>query len=192
MLAGLVDTYDEKGDNRLLISALDATLAQPLPWSGGVIGNRFCILPMEGSDGTEDGKPGDYLTDALTTKAIGFIKDHADKPFFLNLWYYTVHTPIEPRKDKLEKYTAKAKSLGLDTSKPPAISEHQSLTNARQDNPAYAAMVESLDENVGRLMAELDRLGLRENTIVVFFSDNGGNMYNEVDGTTPTSNAPHV
>lgn len=122
----------------------------------------------------EDGKPGDYLTDALTTKAIGFIKDHAEKPFFLNLWYYTVHTPIEPRKDKLEKYTAKAKSLGLDTSKPPAISEHQSLTNARQDNPAYAAMVESLDENVGRLMAELDRLGLRENTIVVFFSDNGG------------------
>ena len=120
----------------------------------------------------EDGQPGDYLTDALTTKAIGFIKDHADKPFFLNLWYYTVHTPIEPRKDKLEKYTAKA--LGLDTSKPPLIPEHQSLTHSRQDNPAYAAMVESLDENVGRLMAELDRLGLRENTIVVFSSDNGG------------------
>jgi len=124
--------------------------------------------------GMEDGQPGDYLTDALTTKAIRFIKDHADKPFFLNLWYYTVHTPIEPREDKLEKYTAKAKSLGLDKSKPPAIPDHQSLTKSRQDNPAYAAMVESLDENVGRLMAELDRLGLKDNTLVVFSSDNGG------------------
>ncbi len=130
--------------------------------------------PVTDVPNMEDGKPGDYLTDALTTKAIGFIKDHADKPFFLNFWYYTVHTPIEPRKDKLEKYTAKAKSLGLDKSKPPLIPEHQSLTHSRQDNPAYAAMVESLDENVGRLMAELDRLELKDNTIVVFSSDNGG------------------
>jgi len=70
--------------------------------------------------------------------------------------------------------TAKAKSLGLDKSKPPTIPEHQSLTKPRQDNPAYAAMVESLDENVGRFMTELDRLGLKDNTIVVFSSDNGG------------------
>ena len=139
--------------------------------------------------GMEDGQPGDYLTDALTTKAIGFMKDHADKPFFLNLWYYTVHTPIEPRQDKLEKYTAKAKSLGLDTSKPPLIPDHQSLTKPRQDNPAYAAMVESLDENVGRLMAELDRLGLKDDTIIVFLSDNGG--LSTGSGTTyPACNLP--
>jgi arylsulfatase A len=124
--------------------------------------------------GMEDGKDGDYLTDALTTKAIDFIKQNADKPFFLNFWYYTVHTPIQPRKDKLAKYTAKAKKLGLDKLAGEADAEHQSFSQRRQTNPAYAAMVESLDENVGRLIAELDRLGLRENTIIIFFSDNGG------------------
>jgi len=117
------------------------------------------------------------------------MKDHADKPFFLNLWYYTVHTAIEPHQDKLEKYTAKAKSLGLDSSKPPLIPDHQSLTKPRQDNTAYAAMVESLDENVGRLMAELDRLGLKDNTIIIFLSDNGG--LSTGSGTTyPACNLP--
>lgn len=130
--------------------------------------------PFTNVPGMEDGKEGDYLTDALTTKAIGFIKDHAEKPFFLNLWYYTVHTPIEPRQDKLEKYTAKAKALGFDKSKPQGIPEHHYKSKARQDNPSYAAMVESLDENVGRVLTELDRLGLKDNTIVVLFSDNGG------------------
>ncbi|NIP96366.1 MAG: sulfatase-like hydrolase/transferase, partial [Akkermansiaceae bacterium] len=52
----------------------------------------------------EDGKEGDYLTDALTDRALVFMETNRDKPFFLNLWYYTVHTPIQARKDKLEKY----------------------------------------------------------------------------------------
>lgn len=112
----------------------------------------------------EDGKEGDYLTDALTTKAIKFIEDSAERPFFLNFWYYTVHTPIEPRKDKLEKYTAKAKSLDQTAFQP--ISEHQSLTRSVQNNPAYAAMVESLDENVGRIMDALRNRGLEDNTRV--------------------------
>ncbi|MCB1093796.1 MAG: aminopeptidase N C-terminal domain-containing protein, partial [Verrucomicrobiae bacterium] len=59
-----------------------------------------------------------------------------------------------------------------------------------QRSPTYAAMVESMDDAVGTLLGALDRLGLAEKTIIVFFSDNGGNMYNEVDGTTPTSNDP--
>jgi arylsulfatase A len=139
--------------------------------------------------GMDDGKKGDYLTDALTSKAIEFVKGHAEKPFFLNLWYYTVHTPIEPRKDKLEKYSAKAKSLGFDQSIPEAIQEHQSLSKSRQDNPSYAAMVESLDENVGRLMAELERLGLKEKTIVIFFSDNGG-LSTGNGPNMPTANLP--
>jgi len=52
----------------------------------------------------EDGAVGDYLADVLTDKAVDFIESNKDQPFFLNLWYYTVHTPIHPRKDKLEKY----------------------------------------------------------------------------------------
>lgn len=139
--------------------------------------------------GMEDGKEGDYLTDALTDKAIGFVKEHADKPFFLNLWYYTVHTPIEARKDKLKKYSAKAKALGFDQANPEAVREHQSLSKARQDNPSYAAMVESLDENVGRLVGELERLGLKDNTVIVFFSDNGG-LSTGNGPNMPTSNLP--
>jgi arylsulfatase A-like enzyme len=135
----------------------------------------------------EDGKDGDYLTDALTTKAIQFIADSAERPFFLNLWYYTVHTPIEPRKDKLKKYNAKAKALDKSASQP--ISEHQSLTRSVQNNPAYAAMVESLDENVGRLVDALRCRGLEDNTIIVFTSDNGG-LSTGPKGTMPTCNLP--
>ncbi|MDF7827014.1 sulfatase-like hydrolase/transferase, partial [Pontiellaceae bacterium B12227] len=110
------------------------------------------------------------LTDVLTDKALDFIENHADKPFFLNMWYYTVHTPINPRKDKLDKYRKKA--AGIEKKK--AVPDHQSLSRARQDDPAYACMVESMDENVGRILDTLKRLGLEKDTIVVFMSDNGG------------------
>lgn len=135
----------------------------------------------------EDGKEGDYLTDALTTKAIQFIADSADRPFFLNLWYYTVHTPIEPREDKLKKYNAKAKILDQTAFLP--ISEHQSQTRSAQNHPAYAAMVESLDENVGRLVDALRSRGLEDNTIIVFTSDNGG-LSTGQKGTMPACNLP--
>lgn len=120
-----------------------------------------------------DGKDGDYLTDALTTKAVRFIADNKDRPFFLNLWYFTVHTPIEARKDKEVRYTAKAKSLGLDKDAA-ARAEHGSFSNRNQRSPAYAAMVESLDDNVGRIMQALEERGLAGNSIIVFTSDNGG------------------
>ena len=123
-------------------------------------------------EGLEDGKDGDYLTDVLTDKAIAFIEANRDKPFFLNMWYYTVHTPIDPRKDKLDKYRKKATSMEL---KPrDGVPVYQSLSHAQQDNHAYACMVESMDENVGRILDTLKRLELEEDTIVIFFSDNGG------------------
>jgi arylsulfatase A-like enzyme len=130
--------------------------------------------PATDVPGLNDGREGDYLTDALTDQAIGFMRQHAEEPFFLNLWYYTVHTPIEPRRDQLAVYKEKARRLGLDKGGKQAAPELQSFTRTRQSDPAYAAMVAVLDENVGRLMAELQRLGLSEDTIVVFFSDNGG------------------
>jgi arylsulfatase A-like enzyme len=99
----------------------------------------------------EDGPEGEYLTDRLTTEAIKILEAHKDEKFFLYFPYYTVHMPIQGKPELIKKYAE------------------------REDvNPEYAAMVESLDENVGRLMEALDRLGLTENTIVVFTSDNGG------------------
>ena len=137
----------------------------------------------------EDGEEGDYLTDILTDKAIQFIETGADKPFFLNLWYYTVHTPIIARKDLLEKYQRKATVMGLEKTRSEAIPEWQSFHHAHQDNPGYAAMVESMDTNVGRIMDTLERLGLSEDTIVVFLSDNGG-LSTGVGPQSPTSSLP--
>jgi arylsulfatase A len=137
----------------------------------------------------DDGKEGDYLTDILTDKAIDFITTHRDGPFYLNLWYYTVHTPIEPRKDKVEKYRQKVKATGLDKTMGDAVPEHDSFTRAHQDNAAYAAMVESMDENVGRIVDTLKELNIENDTIVIFLSDNGG-LSTGPRPHSPTSNRP--
>jgi len=101
---------------------------------------------------------GTYLTDHLTSKAIEFVTKNKDKAFFLYLPYFTVHTPIQGKKDKTEHFKKKEATTG-------------------QKNPQYAAMISSLDDNIGRLMKTLDELKLTENTIVIFTSDNGG-VYN--------------
>jgi arylsulfatase A-like enzyme len=98
----------------------------------------------------KDGPKGEYLTDRLTDEAIQFLKDHQHKKFFLYFPYYTVHTPLQGRKDLVPKY------------------QNTSL------NPNYAAMIEALDENIGRLLNAVDQLGLYERTMVIFTSDNGG------------------
>lgn len=102
-----------------------------------------------------DGPDGEYLTDRLNAEVLQFIEANADKPFFVYLPHYTVHTPIQGKDSLVKKYNA----LSGD-----------SLHN----NSGYAAMVESLDQSVGRIMAKLDKKGLSEHTIVIFFSDNGG------------------
>ncbi len=105
--------------------------------------------------GLSDGPPGEYLTDRLTDEAIRFIEANQHQPFFLYLSHYAVHTPIQAKEDKRSRYAAK-----------PTTPEHH--------NPKYAAMIESVDDGVGRIVETLDRLAISENTIVVFFSDNGG------------------
>lgn len=137
----------------------------------------------------DDGDDGDYLTDALTDKAIAFIDENRARPFFLNMWYYTVHTPINPRKDKLEKYRKKARDMGLEPTMREAVPDHQSLSHAHQDNPSYACMVESMDENIGRILDTLTRLDLEDDTLVVLLSDNGG-LSTGVGPMAPTSCFP--
>jgi len=103
----------------------------------------------------KDGKKGEYLTDRLTNEAINFMSDNKDKPFFLYLPYFTVHTPLQGKEKLVEKYKSK-------------------INGDERFNAAYGAMIENMDGNVGRLLGALDELKIKENTIVIFFSDNGG------------------
>lgn len=139
----------------------------------------------------EDGKPGDYLTDVLTTAAIEFIeKPDPDRPFFLCFGHYAVHTPIQPPTRLPAKYQDKRAKLFGESPTPTLPAPHGAVSRARQDDPSYAAMVENLDRNVGRVLSALDRLGLRENTVVVFTSDNGGLCTLARGRPGPTSNLP--
>lgn len=116
--------------------------------------------------------PDEHLEDRMAKEAVNFLEQHADEPFFLNYWMFSVHAPFDAKKELIEEYR-----------------DRVDLTDP-QRCPTYAAMIESMDDAVGTLLDTLDRLGIADETIVVFASDNGGNMYNEVDGTTATSNAP--
>ncbi|MGV3485742.1 MAG: sulfatase, partial [Planctomycetaceae bacterium] len=113
-----------------------------------------------------EGKPGDYITDRLADEAVRFIKQSKDQPFFLYLPHFAVHTPIQGRADLVAKYRKK---------RDPKLRHH---------NVQYAAMMESLDTAVGRVLDALDEHQLAARTIVVFTSDNGGRI---TQGTTDNS-----
>jgi arylsulfatase A-like enzyme len=99
-------------------------------------------------------KEGEYLTDRLTEEAVSFIRNNREKPFLLYLSHYTVHTPMQAKKDLEEKYRKK--------------------NDPRIKDPAYAAKVEAMDASVGQVLEALETNGLAESTVVLFFSDNGG------------------
>jgi len=143
-----------------------------------------------------DAPEGEYLTDRLTDEAIRLIKQRADRPFFLHLSHYAVHTPLQAPEALVRKYEAKARALGLDRVNPfvegdfyPAIGLHERRIRRRilQSDVVYAAMIENLDWNIGRILAALDEEGLRDNTLVMFTSDNGG--LSTAEGS-PTCNLP--
>ncbi|TVQ22326.1 MAG: DUF4976 domain-containing protein [Spirochaetaceae bacterium] len=144
-----------------------------------------------------DGPDGEYLTDRLTDEAIALIRDRdANRPFFLNLWHYSVHTPIQAKEEVIAKYTDKAKRLGLDGqtaivegARFPGEHKKEKRIQRRiiQSDPVYAAMIETLDTNIGRLFDTLRSEGVADDTIVVFTSDNGGLATAE---GSPTSNLP--
>ncbi len=146
---------------------------------------------------SDEGTPGEYLSDRLTEDAIELIRNRKQgKPFFLNLWYYCVHMPIQAKPDLTAKYTAKAQRLEIDEIDPlttgePYHTEHQKGLHIQrrllQSDPTYAAMIESLDTNIGRLMDCLDEQGIAKDTLFVFTSDNGGVATKE---EAPTSNRP--
>lgn len=116
--------------------------------------------------------PRQHIEDRMAQEAVSFIDRHRDRPFFLNYWMFSVHAPFDAKSGLIDKYRSK-----VDPTDP-------------QRSPTYAAMIESMDDAVGTLLDALEERHLADRTIIIFASDNGGNMYNEVDGTTPTSNAP--
>jgi arylsulfatase A-like enzyme len=136
------------------------------PFKGGKSFREPRYVPGLGA-----GKPGDYLTDRLTDEALKLIESAKGRPFFLNLWHHAPHTPIEAKPGLIRHYRAKLRP-GL-----------------RHQNAEYAAMVHSLDESVGRVLAKLRELGIADRTLVVFTSDNGG-FVNAYKGRPVTNNAP--
>jgi len=115
----------------------------------------------------------DKRVTAYTNYAMQFIEQNKNKPFFLYLSHNTVHIPLEAPKELVDKYQNKPKPpIGV-------------------NNPVYAAMIEHLDRSIGRILQKLDDLKLRENTVVIFFSDNGGlRQHFQKIGPIVSSNAP--
>ena len=122
--------------------------------------------------GLKDSLPGEYLTDRLTDEALRFIELNRDHPFFVYLAHFT-RLPSSASQGRRGSQVSSCDEQG-----------------ESQHNPTYAAMVESLDDSVGRVMKKLDELGLAENTIVFFNSDNGGLLYETTSTDNVTSNRP--
>ena len=118
------------------------------------------------------GSEGEHIEDRMAAEAADFMRQNRDAPFFLNYWCFSVHAPIQGNQELVEKYRAKAD---------PSMA---------QRNPIMGAMVESLDDAVGSLLATVDELDIAERTIIVFFSDNGGMVHRLNAGVPVTSNAP--
>jgi arylsulfatase A-like enzyme len=140
----------------------------------------------------DDGLKGEHLTKRLTDETLNLLEQNQDDPFFIYLAFYTVHTPLKAPKDLVEKYRKKAEKLA---GKPEFADEEQVWPNVKQarkvrilqKHATYAAMVESMDTSVGRILDKLKELKIDDETVVCFFSDNGGLSTSE---GSPTSNLP--
>jgi len=150
---------------------------------GGPYGGNKYFSPY-GNPRLTDGPPGEHLADRLATETNKFIEANKDRPFFAYFSFYDVHTPLMARDDLKKKYEEKRKQLALTAQ---WGREHERDVRLVQEHIVYAAMVEAMDLAVGKVLAKLDELGLAENTLVVFTSDNGGLSTSE---GWPTSNLP--
>jgi arylsulfatase A-like enzyme len=118
-------------------------------------------------------KKGEYLTERLTEESVKFLEERDNaKPFLLYLSYYNIHTPIQAYKKRIGHYNEKATKAFKGST--PTQLEHQGTTRMRQDNAALASMVAAVDDSVGILLGKLNELKQDKNTVVIFFSDNGG------------------
>jgi arylsulfatase A-like enzyme len=117
-----------------------------------------------------DGPPGEYITDRLTDETIKFIETNRDKPFFVNLWHHSVHGPWGFKKEYADKFVDRKDPRGF------------------QGNPIMASMLQSVDESLGKILDKLDELKLADDTVVVFYSDNGGNDHSNTEDEAKSKN----
>jgi arylsulfatase A-like enzyme len=119
-----------------------------------------------------DGPPGEYIVDRQASEAVKFIQNAKGGPFFLNLWCYGVHGPWGHKEESTRAFASRKDPTG------------------RQGNPIMASMLKSVDECFGRIVDELERQGIADNTIMIFYSDNGGNTHSNTtaDGKKSANN----
>ncbi len=135
----------------------------PLPYGfdiniGGTHGGgppKGYFPPHGSAPGLADSPKGEYLTDRLGDEGVKFITENKDKPWLLYLTHFAVHTPLEAKKDDVAYFSEKT---------PGKLHNHAVM----------AGMIKSVDDGIGKLVAALDELGIRENTAIIFYSDNGG------------------
>ncbi len=159
---------------------------------GGPYGGKKYFSPY-GNPRLTDGPDGEHLPDRLASETNRFMEENKDKPFLAYLAFYSVHTPLMAPKPLVEKYRQQAAEAGL-TDKPSFASEEQNLPIKRprkvrtvQSHAVYAAMVESMDRAVGKVLDKIDSLGIADRTAVFLTGDNGGLSTSE---GSPTSNLP--
>ncbi len=149
-------------------------------WPGPGPAGSF-VAPWKFKDFKEN-VPEEHIEDRMSKEAVNWLRSlKKDQPFYMNYWQFSVHAPFNAKEELVEYYRGKVD------------------TTQAQRSSTYAAMVHSMDDAVGTLLDEIDRLGIADHTAIIFFSDNGGNMYNHLPETTKdgkkyttfaTSNAP--
>jgi arylsulfatase A-like enzyme len=164
------------------------------------------FLPYEKRSGSSEfrqfepyggGEVGEYLTDRLTDEALKFIDEKKGSPFLLVLAHYAVHTPIQAPEPMSDKYRQKIRKLGIPEGGPRSDKDvavdNSGQYKTVQNNAVYAAMVESVDTNLGRIIERLEELGLSDNTVVILSSDHGGLSSRGLESTRElaTSNLPY-
>ncbi|MEM1067716.1 MAG: sulfatase [Planctomycetota bacterium] len=155
---------------------------------GGPYGGKKYFSPY-GNPRLTDGPDGEHLPDRLATEAARFIDENKSQPFLAYLSFYSVHTPLIGRPDLVEKYKARAEKItGEEFADEETVwGQRQRRVRILQKHAVYAAMVEAMDQAVGKVLDQLDASGVTDNTIVIFTSDNGGLSTSE---GSPTSNLP--
>jgi len=143
------------------------------PGPPGLDGARKFFPPWDKTGTLPENPPKDkHIDDYLGDRAVEYIAANKNKPFLMCFWLYDVHAPFQSKPELVEKWKKKADP------------------NNPQHSPTMAAMIEVMDDNVGRVLDALEKNGIADDTIIIFTSDNGGNMYDVADGTTPTNNEP--
>ena len=150
---------------------------------GGPYTGKKYFSPFKNPELHPDSPEGEHLPNRLADETAKFIRQNKENPFLAYLSFYSVHTPLQGRKDLVEKYKKRAASISGEEFGP----LHDRKVRILQKHAVYAAMVEAMDEAIGKVLTALDDARVTENTMVVFTSDNGGLSTSE---GSPTSNLP--